>query len=116
MKSEDFVSKFDLDDLLEYVNSLEFTQGTIFLRRKIRQYSDNYRRALRERDEVEEDLTRCRMRYECSKWYNKWFFSILKNKYFNLLIRINGVLKLYEETILDTVKDLEFLLETQDKK
>lgn len=116
MKVEDLVSKFDLDEILDYVRTLEITQETMFLRSKIRQCSDNYRRALRERDETEEDLTRCRMRYECSKWYNKWFFSIMENKYFNLLIRINGVLKLYEETILDAVKDLEFLLETQNKK
>lgn len=116
MKVEDLVSKFDLDEILDYVRTLEITQGTMFLRRKIRIYSDNYRRALRERDDIEEYLTRYSIRYECSKWYNKWFFSIMENKYFNLLIRINGVLKLYEETIINTVKDLEFLLETQDKK
>jgi hypothetical protein len=116
MKAEDLVRKFDLDYVLDYVRTLEITQETMFLRSKIRLYSDNYRRALRERDDIEECLTRCSIRYECSKWYNKWFFSIMKNKYFNLLVEINGVLKLYEETIINTVKDLEFLLETQDKK
>lgn len=116
MKSEDFVSKFDLDGLLEYVNSLEVTLGTGFLILKIRHYSDNYRFALLERDKVKEDFNLCRMKYWCSKWYNRWFFSILKNKYFNLLVRVNGVLKLYEETILDAVKDLECLLEMQNKK
>lgn len=118
MKSEDFVSKFDLDGLLEYAKSLnlpKFDYSFEELKIEIRYYASLYRSSLEVKREIESEIDYLRCRYKHSSWYNGWFFKIMIKKYADQLLESYGLLHFYEDKLVNKVKKLEEFIEIQNK-
>lgn len=119
MKSEDFVSKFDLIGLLEYAKSLnlpKFDYSFEELKIEIRYYASLYRSTLELKKVIEDEITDWRYKYKRSSWYNGWFFKIMIEKWADKLLESYGLLHFYEDKLVNKVKKLEEFIEVQNKQ